>query len=790
LVKILVDNKPSSKSIKFNAMIFYTIRNFLLYLLRNKLYTLVTLSGFAISITFVLLLSIYINKELSVDQFHDKKDRIFRLARDGGATFAPPVGDDIMNQYPEVESYTRYYTSSYNMEIPGGQKVRFKAYMVDSSFFNIFSFPLQQGDPGHVLSAGNSVVLSASFAGKNFENVDPMGMAVSIGDRSFIVTGIAEDMPENTHFPRCDVFLNFPLLFEFWGWPEGLTSYGNSSFGLYFLARENSDLPSKGPQILEKYKEEYWIFSRGYSDTLFFEPLTDTYYSSLGGADIKRNSRTTVTIFASIALLILIIAIINYINLSVAQSGFRSREIAIRKLLGSPKGALFAQHIIESVILASMATFLAIILALYIEKFFNAQMGTNLELANQFTPSFILFLVALTVIIGGISGISPALLSKRYNPIDVVKGKMAKSTKTTYSKVLISFQYGIAIILLIGSWTITRQSKFMRNYDLGFNTESIFHMQNTIEPVRKTAFREQLMAVPGVAGVSFCAGTPIDGGNNQSFNYNDKPMSFQEFRVDTAFFGLLGINTYATDVAYSSDGIWLNRTAVRMLELGDEPYSFKYYDEEFPVLGVIDDFNFRSLHTGIGPAIIRQLPETGYPWSILVKIDSPDLAGVVSQIREVQSSFTGGIPMEYGFIDDTINRWYLKESRQANLLGAFTLLSIIISTMGIFAMSIYYIQLKIKEIGIRKVNGAMTWQVMGMLNKDFIKWVAFAFVLAAPVAWYAMNRWLQNYPYRIELSWWIFALAGIITAGIALLSVSWQSWRAANRNPVETLRYE
>jgi putative ABC transport system permease protein len=771
-------------------MLFQTIKNFLLYLVRNKLYTLVTISGFAVSITFVLLLSLYIRQELSADQFHGNRERIYRLVRDGGATFAPPVGEEIMNQYPEVESYTRYYTIPYYMELPGGKKVRFKSGLVDDSFFNIFSFPLLEGNPDDVLTARNSIVLSSSFARNNFEDNNPVGREIVIAEMSFIITGIVEDLPENTHFPQLDAFMNFPVLFDFWGWSGGLTTYDNSSFGLYFLARENSDLPSRAPQILENYKEDYWIFSRGYSDTLYFEPLAEVYFSDTGGADIKRSSRTTVNIFATIALLILIIAIINYINLTVAQSGFRSKEIAIRKLMGSPKGALFGQHILESVILASIATILAVFLAFYLEPFFNAQMGTSLDLANQFSSTFILFLVILTVIIGGVSGISPAILSSRYNPVDIVKGKMARKTKTYFSKILIAFQYSVAIILLVGSWTISKQSRFLRNYDIGFNTESIFHMRNTIEPSSKAAFREQLMAIPGVTGVSYSAGTPIDGGNNQSFNYEDKPVSFQVFAVDTAFFGLLGINVRETGVAYDSEGIWLNQTAVMMLELGDEPSWFKMWEREIPVLGIINDFNFRSLHTSIGPAMVAQLSETDNPWSILVKIESPDLTTVVSRIKEVQSDFTGGVPMDYGFMDVAINQWYLKETRQANLLGAFTLLSIIISTMGIFAMSLYYIQLKIKEIGIRKVNGAMTWQIMGMLNMDFLKWVAIAFVLATPVAWYAMDRWLQNYPYRIELSWWIFIQAGLITVMVALLSVSWQSWQSARRNPVESLRYE
>jgi putative ABC transport system permease protein len=315
-------------------------------------------------------------------------------------------------------------------------------------------------------------------------------------------------------------------------------------------------------------------------------------------------------------------------------------------------------------------------------------------------------------------------------------------------------------------------------------------MDNTTESGQRQAFRNELKSIPGVEEVSYCMGMPIDGGNNQSFNYNDKPVSFQEFRGDSLYLRIFGIKVNETENAYSKNGVWINQTAVKILELGDNPTEFKYYDNMTPILGIAEDFNFRSLHVQVGPAIIRQLGAEEFPWSIVVKINSANIIETVKKIKEKQSEFTGGAPMESGFIDASIDQWYTTEVKRSKLIGAFTLLSIIISSMGIFAMSLYYIQQKIKEIGVRKVNGAKISEVVILLNKDFLIWVLVAFIVASPIAYYAMNKWLENFAYKTSLSWWIFALSGLLALGIALLTVSWQSWRAATRNPVEALRYE
>ena len=767
-----------------------SIKSFIKYLTKNKLYTFITLLGFAISLMFVLLLSVFIRQELSVDQFHANKNRIFRLTRDNGAIFAPPIGDFIKNQIPEVEAYTRIYNSRGNATFEGKQQVKFEYLMADSSFFNMFSFKLKEGDSKHVLASKNSAVLFESFARKVFGDESSMGKTFTVNQTSFTVSGIAEDMTDNTHFKKSDAVLNFAVLADLWKWKDILTSNNNSSFGLYFLAKEGNDLSSKAPQILELFKKDYWLYTGGFAKTLQFEPLIEVYFSKESGLAIRQNSLAIVFIFGGIALLILIVAIINYINLTVAQAGFRNKETAIKKLLGISKSALLWQHIAESIALILLASLVALGLAFLAEPFFNTQMDCHLNLRSQFSLVFIFTLFGVIAATGFISGIIPAIVVNKFNPIEVVKGNFTRKNKSNYSKVLIAFQYVVAIVLLICTWTIARQSKFMQNYNTGFEKENLYWMDNTVGNNQKTAFRDLLKTIPGVAEVSFCSGTPLDGGNNQSFNYKDKPMSFQEFMVDSTYFNLLGVKVAKTTTAFSKGGVWLNKKAIEILELGENPVSFRFHDEDVPILGIIENFNFKSLYKEIGPLMVRQLAPNDNTSNILVKLNGTNIVSTVNQIKKAQASFTGGIPMESGFVDTTIHQWYEKEVKRSKLIGAFTLLSIIISSMGIFAMSLYYIQQKIKEIGIRKVNGAKISEIMVMINKDFVKWVAIAFVIANPIAYYAMTKWLENFAYKTELSWWIFVLAGLMVLGIALLTVSWQSWRAATKNPVEALRYE
>lgn len=768
------------------------LKVFIRTLWRNKLYSVITVFGFALSLMFVILLGVYIQQELSVDQFHEKKHRIYRAVNEEQSNFGTLIGAELQNKYPEIESYTRLTFQSGYIENTRKEKVMFNCLMADSTFFNIFSFPLLEGNPAEVLKTKNNIVLTRSYARKLFGNQPAMGQEVLFNqDFRFVVTGIMEDMPENTHFNRCDGFLNFSFLADMWRYPSLLQNNGNSSFGLYFLAKEGANLPGKAPQILEGFKKDYWLYQREYKKEFNFEPLADVYFGGKGGQGMHGNSKTLVIVLSAIAFIILILALINYNNLSLAQAGFRAKEAAIKKLLGTNNNNLFRQFIVESVVLCGFSFLLAIAGSFLLQPMFNQLLDTHVSILQHIHFTTILVAVVAIILLGIIAGLAPAFMITRFNPVEVVKGAFRKKTKGVYSKVLICFQYTVAITLIICTLLILKQTDYMRNYSLGFNKENIVWLDNLTSNSQRDALRSEFDKIPGVMGVSFVAGNPMDGGNNMSFSYKEKPLSFQEFKGDTAFFNVLGLQVTASGAASSQNGLWLNEAAVKALELPELPTECNPQgNQQIPVLGVVKNFHFHDLTREIGPAWIKPLGAEEWPWSILVKISGDNAGKVFDEIKKTYSHCIDGVPFEAGFMDQSIDQWYKNSERTAKLIGYFSGLAIILSMMGILAMATYFIQQRVKEIGVRRVNGATIAEVLQMLISGFMKWIIIAFFLACPIAWYAMNSWLSGFAYRTELGWGIFVLAGLFACLVALLMVGWQSFKAATANPVNSLKNE
>jgi putative ABC transport system permease protein len=766
------------------------LKSFTQHLFNSRLYTAVTVLGFTISLSFVILLSVYIKNELSVNEAQPNKDRIYRLINEHYGTFAPPIGEWLQGEFPEIESFTRIYENSGTLITSDDVKVKFKYLLADSTFFNIFNFDLLEGEKESALKTRSSVVLSREFANRLFGSESPMYQQIKIDGIPCVVNGVVEDISQTSNFSHCDAIINFRAQADFWGSPELLTSFGNSSFGLYFLAKPNTSLPAKAPEVLELFKKHFWMYQNERTKTVTFEPFTDSYFSTLPGSGIEQNNKTLILILFAIVILILVLAIINYINLTIAQSGMRVKEIAIKKLLGSSRTKLMTQLVGESIIVCAVASLLAILGSFLAEPLLNRALNTQIRLADFFTPETVFILFVFIVVVGFISGIIPAFIITRLRAVDVIKGGFRRKSKVLYSKFLIAFQYTVVIVLVITTIIIAQQTAFMRNHDLGFNHDNIVWLDNNLKSGQTEGFRNLIKKIPGVKSVSFVKGSPIDGGNNQSFLYEDQPVSFQEFVVDSSFFEMMEINITPTTAAYSKEGIWLNQYAVDKLGLDPLPVSFKSNYGEESVLGITNNFNIESLHNELGFLILRQLGKNEYPWRILVQLQSGDVISTFDQVKKAYLDYTGGMPFDSGFFDDHIQSWYDSEKRTASIVSYFALLSIVISIMGIFAMAVFYNQQKIKEIGIRKVNGATVFEIVKMLNVDFVKWVAVAFVVACPIAYYAMNKWLQNFPYKTQIHWWVFVLAGIFALAIALITVSWQTWRAARRNPVEALRYE
>lgn len=769
----------------------FKLKPFIKQLIKNKQFSIVTILGFSISLTFVLLLSSYVKQELSVDHFHAKKDRIYRLVTESGSDFCPPFGNWLSELYPEVESYTRLYNDRAIMQDSKGKKHQLNYLLADTSFFQIFSYKLLEGNPANCFKAKDQIVLSASYAKKIYPNQPAIGEVIQINDISFTVSAIVEDFGSNTQLNPCDALINFPVLADFWGSPGLMQNWGNCSFSFYVLAKENTDLPSKEADVLAKCKKDFWLFERGYANEFKFELMTDSYFSSYpSGGKIRQNDKTLVLILLSIVAFILILSIINYINLSVAQTSFRAKEAAIKKLMGGTRMGLFNQFILESLLLTILASVIAFFLAFLVEPWFNQLVNTQMSIMKMFSLDFLLIFAGMIVLIGVVSGIFPALILSRYEPLEVVKGSFRRTSKGTYTKLLISFQYIVVIVLLVSSITVYKQANYMITYDLGFEKDNILMIHNTVDQSKLKALKSEWLKIPGVELVSFAAGSPLDGGNNLSFNYNDKPISFQVFVVDSAFFKMFDIKNTPTNTAYSEDAIYLNQKAVENLGLEELPTSFKIQGKEFPVIGVLDNFHFRDLHQELGMLMVEQIKGDKKPWRMFIKVSGGNLEHTVNQIDEVYSKFSGGTPIDLVFIDEEINSWYQSERNASSIVAIFALLSILLSVMGLMAISTYFIQQRVKEIGIRKVNGASIMQVITMLNWAFLKWVVFAIIITIPLSYYIMNRWLESFVYKVDLAWIIFVLAAVLAFIIALLTISWQSRAAAGRNPIESLRYE
>lgn len=763
------------------------------FLSRNKLYTLVSVVGFSVSLTFVILLGIYVKQELSVDSFHEKKDRIFLMAHDTSSSFGNPVANFVKDKCPEVEAYTRIHFTPVILGEKGVAKIKADALFADLSFFNIFSFKLLEGDPSQVLVPLKSVVVTKSFANKMFADKNPIGAHLIINDTEHTITGIMEDIPQNTQIPKADFIVNYKSITMFWGGDWILDRSDNFGFTMYFLEKEGSNLPAKTSMLLELFKKEFWYYKDGFTNDLKFIPLEDAYFQiDQSYSPLRTNSKTLISVYMGIVILILVIALLNYINMTIAQAGFRGKEAAMKKLLGCSRKSLMLQLLVESFLMTSFTFILGLFMAFLLEPSFNHLLNTDLHLSSQFTLSLIGVAILFVLSISIVAGFIPALIISGFNPIEIVKGSFSRKVKAKYSKVLIIFQYIVTIALLICSFFIKQQSDFLVNYDQGFKRDGVFVMDNVLDSAQLEGFKDKLQSISGVELVSYSSGTPATGSNNYSFEVDGVQFSFQELVVDSTFFKIFDIKISPTGVEPTNDTYWVNQTAYNALHPDSISFLANFGHNDYKqIAGIVNDFNFKSLREPIGLMRIRKLPHGHLPWNIVVKIaEGADLYKTADKIKDTYSQYNGGEFFESQFVDDVVQNAYEKEKKTSQIISAFTILTIVIMVMGVFAMSLYLIRQKEKEIGIRKVNGATEGEILRMLNMDSFIRVLIAFVFACPIAYYAMSRWLEGFAYKIELSWWVFAVAGLVVLVLSLLSVSWQSLKAARANPVDSIKGE
>ncbi|HBG41429.1 MAG TPA: hypothetical protein DDW85_08440 [Porphyromonadaceae bacterium] len=772
------------------------LKTYLNFLSRNKLYTFVSVVGFSVSLMFVIILGLYVKQELSTDDFQENKDRIFLLTHDNEVGFGNPVAPFVQDNCPEVETFVRILSQDVAIGQKGGEKTKARALFADSTFFRTFSYRLIEGNPSQVLEGRKNVVVSRSFAAKTFGGENPVGKSLFIENTEHTITGIMENMPQNSIISPADFVVNYHSITTIFGGNWVLDTSSNFGFTLFFMAKEGADLPAKAPILLGLFKKEFWYFKDGRSNNVEFTPLKKAYFQldKSGYGDLNHNSRTTITVYLTIAILILVIALLNYINLTVAQAGFRGRESAIKKLLGSSKTQLVSQLLSESLLMTACTFLAGLLLAFLAEPFFNKALGTTLNLALQFTPAIIAACIVSIAFISLLAGIIPAAVISNFDPIEVVKGTFSRKVKSTYSKVLIIFQYTVAIALLVCTIFIQQQSDFLIRYDTGYNREGILEIDNTgLGITQLDGFRAKLGEIPGVELVSFSCGTPVNGGNNISYSQDEEQFSFQEFYVDSAFFKIYGITVRPTGVLPSKDTYWLNETGYKAVHPDTAAQLFRIFggEETAQIAGIFSDFKIRTLYQDYNQLRMRWRKDDERPWDIIVKMTpGSDYYQTADRIKKEYTKYTGGEVFEASFVDEIIQKNYESVRKTSSIMSAFTLLTIVIMVMGVFAMSLYLIRQKQKEIALRKINGATEKEILLLLNKDSLKRVLIAFAVASPIAWYAMSRWFENFPYKIPLSWWVFAVSAVAVLLLTLISVSYMTWKAARANPVESLKGE
>lgn len=767
----------------------FDFRAFLNFLGRNKLYTAINIFGFSISLMFVILLVTYTRQEYAVDQFHSNKERIFRLCNESGSCFAPLIGRDLKARYPEIETYVRLFETD-EVATTGERHLKAKILLSDPDFFRMFSFRLAEGDTAQVLRSKNGALLSESFARNLFPEGDYLDKTVTIKGESVPVTGILRPFG-NSQFVTPDVMLSFeewaPLVY---GWDGVLKrGYASASFPLYLMLKPHADLSAKMPDMLSHLKTYYWPYKDDHARELTIIPLTEVYLSNplYASEQIRIGSKTLINTFFSVAMLILLFAVINYINLSTAQSESRAREMAVRRLLGCSRKALFTRLIVESVLLCILSLLIALLLAGIAEPIFNRILQTHISVSNLFSASNLGIGVVAIILLGLLTGVIPASVITRARPIDVVRGSFRHKTKMVYNKILIGFQYLITIVLLGCTLTMSRQIDMMLHADLGFDTANKLYLSiPDLNPGQSAGLKNQLLQIAGVENVALVRGVPMLGSNNTSDTWHDRPISIQRFEGDSSYLKIMGFRILRDNRTDDRKAIWLNETAMQAMELPDSASYCEYF--KCPIAGIVQDFRYRDLTHPAEPCIIEHMQDNYWPWACIIQLTNLDSPVTLRTIERVYREYTGGMPCEYKTYDEVMHQQYAAQQRMSDILFGFTLVAILISALGILAMATYFIRQRSMEIAVRKVFGSTNREVLQRLVLHFVRYVLAAFVIAVPVIWYLMHDWLSQYVLRIPLSWTIFALAGLTALAIAVATVFGQSWRAANSNPVDAIK--
>ncbi len=779
-------------------------------LLKSKANTSINIASLALGVTILLLIMIFVLNELSVDNFNSKADRIYKITYGISSLTPGPLNEYLRDQFPEIEQTThietrqlsvfspviQYKNQSYEIE---------KYYSADPGFFEMFDFEVLQGDLKSAIKSPFSLILTESEASRMFDKKNPIGETViwkSFQDFTFTVNAVVKDLPSNSSIQFNGLVSDASV--NGMGGSRYSENWGYTVYESYVLLKPNVDvrnLEKKLAANLISYYQKNLAGSASVNDAkanpIHLHTLKDVYFNKVLSNDTtNRGNKALVNMLLIIGGIVMMLSVINYINLTTARASGRTKEMGIQKLMGSNQKDLILQHLSETTLISFFAVTAGTLLTLVL----ISQFGNFMNVANglKFQLRMFAMLVPAAIVLGLVSGIYPAILLSSQKAIDIVQMKMGlKSKGGNLRHSLIVFQFSVTIALIAVTFLIFKQLNFIKDKDLGIPKEQIVYAKLPYSILRgnKETLRERLLALPEIEQAAFSSNIfgKIDGLDNQEID--GKNLNFATTWVDAEFINLYNLQLvdgrfFSKDLKTDENATALiNEAAVRDFGVED-PYqlSFRIPGGNAKVIGIVKDFNYKSLHNRIEPLVIIYLPRQGQ--YVNLKIAGNNIPATLKKVKSIWNELAPGFPFSYHFLDQDFDQLYKKDEQMGKAITLFSLIAIAIAALGILGLSIFMGESRIKEIGIRKVNGAKISEILTMLNKDFIKWVVIAFVIATPVAYYAMNKWLGNFAYKTSLSWWIFALAGLLALGIALLTVSWQSWRAATRNPVEALRYE
>jgi putative ABC transport system permease protein len=775
------------------------------------------------------MIALYVTDELSYDRFNEKADRIYRIHSDirfGGtdlkmATSADPAGATLKKDYPQVEQYARIYASEGSKHIKKGKEyiVEERVAYADSTLFDVFTLPAISGNTKTALDNPNTVVISESAARKYFGTTDAVGKTLEVGLGNKViynVTAVIKNIPANSHF-------HFDFIFSMDNVKYPFGSYLSHNFYTYLLLREGADY-----KAFEKKFDEYIVryilpqakqfiqinsmddFKKaGNKIEYTLMPLTDIHLKSDRYPELSINGNIQyVYIFSAVALFLLLIACINFMNLSTARSSNRAKEVGIRKVMGTERQTLIAQFIAESTLTSYLAFFFALLLTIILLPYFNDISAKTFSIPSLFQPQLLAFLLILPFAVGILAGYYPAFFLSSFRPIEVLKGKFnAGFKRSNLRNLLVTFQFVTSLVLVIGTIIVYQQLNYIQTKKLGFDKDQVLLINETDAlGTNKEAFKNEIARMVGVKSAAYAGFLPVAGSARNDNTFSKEAVmdlkngfNMQVWNIDYDYIPTLGMEiikgrNLSKSFGSDSSAVIINETTAKVLGYED-PTGKKVYASQgsgnpnivYEIVGVVKNFHYESLRQTVGPLCMRLGNNS---WATAFKINTKDVSALVNQIEAKWKSMAPEMPFSYKFLDQSFDQMYRAEQRVGKVALTFAILTILIACLGLFGLVTYMAEQRTKEIGIRKVLGASVPNIVSLLSSEFLVLVVISVLIASPIAYYAMSQWLTEFAYRIEISWWMFFTAGVLAVCIALLTVSSQAIRAALMNPVNSLKSE